>query len=367
MRSKKTEKKTSNKKAMATSGRSVIGVDISPSHIRMVQLSGRQLSQVQLEKYAITTLPANVVSGGEVVDFDQLVSHLQQCYSKMKTNCKQANIALPASAVTIEENLRFVPEGSNMTLQEFVELEVSNIGSLDEMNYDWQVLSGNPGSEQTVLMVAAKKEAVERATDLLDEVGINASNVDVDIFAVANAFAYADMQNGDSFGRQRIALFDIGDTVLKALIVENGQILYKQESNFGLEQLVQSVQRAYQATDGEALAMITGEMKRPDDYKAMVVDGFNAQIAQEVQRVMQFFYATQNMDSMSNVKHIYISGSGCAAPGISEVVYAQTNIATEQLNPASFAINKLKGDGTRFDKDAASLTTAFGLALRGLV
>ena len=51
MRSKKTEKKTSNKKAMATSGRSVIGVDISPSHIRMVQLSGRQLSQVQLEKY----------------------------------------------------------------------------------------------------------------------------------------------------------------------------------------------------------------------------------------------------------------------------------------------------------------------------
>ena len=254
-----------------------------------------------------------------------------------------------------------------MTLQEFVELEVANIGSLDEMNYDWQVLSGNPGGEQTVLMVAAKKEAVERATDLLDEVGIKATNVDVDIFAVANAFAYADMQNGDSFGRQRIALFDIGDTVLKALIVENGQILYKQESNFGLEQLVQSVQRAYQVTDGEALAMITGEMKRPDDYKAMVVDGFNAQIAQEVQRVMQFFYATQNMDSMSNVKHIYISGSGCAAPGISEVVYAQTNIATEQLNPASFANNKLKGDGARFEKDAASLTTAFGLALRGLV
>ena len=83
---------------------------------------------------------------------------------------------------------------------------MANIGSLDEMNYDWNVLSGNAGGEQTILMVAAKKEAVERATDLLDEVGINASNVDVDIFAVANAFAYADMQNGDSFGRQRIAL-----------------------------------------------------------------------------------------------------------------------------------------------------------------
>jgi len=104
MRSKKTEKKTSNKKAMATSGRSVIGVDISPSHIRMVQLSGRQLSQVQLEKYAITTLPANVVSGGEVVDFDQLVSHLQQCYSKMKTNCKQAKPTIITAAASIHFN-----------------------------------------------------------------------------------------------------------------------------------------------------------------------------------------------------------------------------------------------------------------------
>ena len=367
MRLKKTEKKTSNKKAMAASGRSVIGVDITPNYIRMVQVSGRQLNQVQLEKYAISVLPQNVISGNEIVDFDQLVSHLQQCYSKMRTNCKQVNIALPSSFVTIEENLRYMPDDTEVALKEFIEMEVGNIGSLDEMRYDFQVMSERSDGEQSVLMVAARADMVDRYVDLLDEVNLTAIKVDVDLFAVNNAFAFADMKNGEEFANQRIALFDVGDCVMKALIVEGGRILHKQESNFGLEQLVQSVQRAYQVTDGEAVAMVFGETKRPSDYKTMVLDGFNAQIAQEVQRVMQFFYATQSMDSASNIRHIFISGSGCTAPGVAEVVYAQTNIATQQINPISYANDKTKGDDARLAKDAASLTTAFGLALRGLV
>lgn len=368
MRFKKTEKNTSNKGTSSGLGRSVIGLDIGQSGIRMVQLSGKSIGQIQLEKYASVDLPQNVVSGNEIVDFDQLVTYLQQCYGKLKTNCKQVNIALPSGVVTIEEDLFYSDDG-DLSLQEFVEAEVSRVGPLDEMNYDWQVFNaGNGVKGQNVLMVAARTENVERCSDLLDEAGLTAANVDVDLFALVNAFAYADASNGNEFGYTRIALFDIGDVALKALVVENGKILYKQESQLGLEQLVQLIQRNYQTSEAEALAWARGEAQRPADYQAVISDSFNMQVAQEIQRTMQFFFATQSSSSHDgDVKHIFISGSGCMAnSGLVEAIYSQTGIQVSQVAPVTFAQNKTKTDDVELAKTANSLTMAFGLALRGL-
>lgn len=369
MRFKKTEKNISKKSTSATNGKSVIGLDIDQSAIKMVQISGKQTTQVQLEKYAIESLPQNVISGSEIVDYDQLVSHLQQCYRKLKTNCKQVNLALPMDSVTIEEDLIFNPQTSELNLQEVVEATVASVGSLDEMNYDWTVLAENPQTnDQTILVVATKTESVEQYTDLMDEIGLSASNVDVDLFAIANAFSYADVAEGGEFAFSRIALFDIGDVNMKTLVMDSGKILYKQESSLGLDQLVQLVQRNYQVSDNEALAMIRGETNRPSDYDELVNTSYNLQVAQEIQRSIQFFLATQSTELSSEIKHIFVSGSGCVPhTNLAQLISAQTSIPTRQVAPITFANNKTKIDDSQLLRDADSLTTAFGLALRGLV
>lgn len=366
--SEKTEKasKKSSKSSASMSGKTVIGLDITPTTVRMIQISGRGVNQVQVEKYAIEPLPQNVVSGTEIVNFDMLVSHLQQCYAKMKTNCKSVNIALPASIVTIEDNLVF-ETGGELGVQEFVESEVSRVGALDDMNYDWQVLDPLSGErDQTVLMVAAREDSVNQYTDLLDELNLTAINVDVDIFALFNAFAYVNAINNNEFFYDRVALFDIGDISMKALIVESGRILYRHETPFGLDQLLQLVQRSYQTTEHEALEMIHGKRQRPGDYRETITDYFNVQVGQEIQRALQFFSTTRSDDQA--IRHIFISGSGCISrSGMCEAVYANTQVATQELNSVSLAVNKLKGDQSQFEQDANALTTAFGLALRGLV
>lgn len=368
MRFKKSEKNIGSKSTSVASGKSVIGIDIGQIAIKMVQLSGKQANQLQLEKYAIEYLPNNIISGNEIVDYDQLVSHLQQCYSKLKTNCKQVNLALPFGAVTIEEDLIFDPKSSDMSLQEFVESHVSVVASLDEMNYDWAVLSQDSNGLQSVLMVAAKTESVDKCTDLADEISVNAINVDVDLFALANAFSYADNAQQSELGHSRVAIFDIGDSSMKTLVIESAKILYKQESSLGLEQLVQLVQRNYQVTDVEALGMISGSVTRPSDYHDLVSNSFNMQIAQEVQRAIQFFRTTESPENSGEIKHILISGSGCIHnTGIEEMIYEQTNIPVKQIAPIMFTSNKTKIDDAVLEKDANTLTIAFGLALRGLV
>lgn len=376
MRFKKTDKNTNKavdkpskkagKSAQNLSGKNVIGLDITPSHVRMVQISGKSLNQVQVEKYAIEALPQNVVSGTEITNFDTLVSHLQQCYAKMKTNCKSVNIAMPAGVVTIEDNLPFA-EGGDLSLQEFVESEVSRVGALDDMNYDWQELAPLSGErDKTVLMVAAREDSVAQYKDLVEDIGLNAVNIDVDIFALFNAFAYVNEMHNNEYFYERIALFDVGDVNLKALIVESGRILYRHETAFGLDQLVQLIQRSYQTTDGEALEMIHGKRQRPADYQSSIVDYFNVQVAQEIQRAMQFFSTTNSDEQM--IKQIFITGSGSIPnTGLAQVVQAQTNVPAQQLAPVGLANIKVKGDAAQFEQDAHSLTTAFGLALRGLV
>ncbi len=359
----KPAKKSSGKAAAGMAAKSVIGLEIGPANIRMVQIAGKGSGRVQLEKYAVEPLPQNVVSGSEIVNFDTLVSHLQQCYSKLKTNCKSVNIGLPVSMVTIEDNLVYSESNSEMSVQEFVEAEVVRVGPLDDINYDWQEFPST-NKEKTVLVVATKTDNVNQFTDLLDEIGVTPINMDVDLFALFNAFAYVDMMQGNEFSNERIALFDIGDVSLKALIVESGKILYRHETNFGLDQMIQMIQRNYQVTESEALEMVSGRRQRPADYKTEVSDYFNMQIAQEVQRALQFFMTTRSDDI--EVQQIFVSGSACVADsGLAEVIRISTNVTTQHLAPITLAENKIKGGGN-LAHDADSLTTAFGLALRGL-
>lgn len=368
MRLKVNGKKSSNKGASVGFGKSIIGLDIGQNSIRMVQLSGKSINNIQVEKYAIEYLPQGVVSGKEIVDFQQLVSYLQQCYSKLNTSCKLANISLPFSDVTIEENVHYNPKDVEASLEEIANEQVSIVGSLDEMNYDWTVLHEDEETQdQTVLIVATRKDNVERCVDLADEIGVKLANVDVDLFASANAFLYADAVEGGEFGYERIALFDVGDTSMKCVIMDGGKILYKQESSLGLDQLLQLIQRDYQVDFNQAQGMIFDLSLQPNGFKDWIRSGFNMQIAQEIQRCIQFFLTTQNVGE-SSIKQIFLSGSACVAEtDLEDIVYGQTGIAVHQVAPIGLANNKTKTNSEQFEREANALTTAFGLALRGLV
>lgn len=76
---KKTDAKLP-KKSSGLNNRAAIGIDIDQHSIKMVQLSGRSLNQIQLEKYVIAKLPKNIIQGNKVQNYDQLVTYLQQAY-----------------------------------------------------------------------------------------------------------------------------------------------------------------------------------------------------------------------------------------------------------------------------------------------
>lgn len=386
MRFKKNEKNTTSKTSSSNlTNRGAIGIDISQDAIRMVQLSGRSLNQIQLEKYAITKLPKNIIKGNRIQDYDQLVSYLQHAYAQLRSNNRNIVVALPQNVTTIE-TVVYNSRDSEMDLPSYAEYEISQLAPLDEVNYDYQVIgrSSQPLGDK-VLLVAARKEEIEPRLEVFESAGLNPSFMDIDIFAQTNAFSYWINQHSSELSTEKVALINIGEHEMHALIVQEGQILYKQESSISGEQLNQLIQRTYQTNEEQAANMLKNNDK-PIDYQSQIADRFNIQVAQEIQRVLQFYYttqqneqfssvytynggfgsATQQNEQFSSVKHILITGSASQQLGLPETVFSQTNTATECVHPITYANTSNKLDLSELQQSAASLTVAFGLALRGL-
>lgn len=363
MRLTKSGKNTSSKIYSGLGSRSVIGVDISQEAIKLVQLSGRSLNQIQLEKYVITRLPKNVIKGYRIQDHDQLVSYLQQSYAQLQSGSRSVVAALPQGITTIE-NLFYDPEAAGMDLEQFAEIEVSQLLSNSEINFDYQVVDESVGEGQRVMAVAAKKDDVDTRVDALEAAGLKVEYMDVDVFAQANAFTYWISEHAPDLVNEKVAVIHISESQMHSVVIENGKILYRQESSIGGEQLNQLIQRAYQLTEEQA-AGLRASSERPSDYQFQVADRFNAQVAQEAHRVLQFYYTTQHSGQFASVKQVYLTGSASRELGLAEAVLAQTHTPAQVVHPAA-AVRSGNIDALELQRDAASLTIAFGLALRGL-
>ena len=365
MRFTKKQKNTNTKVSPTLSNRAAIGIDITQHAITMVQLSSRSLNQIQLEKYVITALPKNIIKAAKIQDYEQLTSYLRHSYAQLQSNNKNIVAALPQNLTTIETPV-FNAKEAESGLESFAEFEIAQIGPLEDMNYDYQVTGTSivpPG--QKLLLVAARKDDIEPRIEMLESAGLSPAFLDIDLFAQSNAFSFWINQHAPELANEKIAVIGIHATQLYALIVENGQMLYKQETSVSTEQLNQLIQRTYQVTEEKADQMILSASK-PADYQTQIADRFNIQVAQEIQRVLQFYYTTQPSDQFSSVKHILLTGTASQQAGLAETVFSQTNTATECIHPALYATNGSHIDIPKLQQDAPSLTLAFGLALRGL-
>ncbi len=365
MKLTKNQKNTKAKPSSGFSSRGAVGIDISQDSIKMVQISGRSLNQIQLEKYVVVKLPKNIIKGARIQDYDQLVSYLQHAYTQLHTGNRNIVVAMPLSTTTIE-TVVYNPKETNMDLEDFAEFELSQFSALDEVNYDFQLMGNSvspPGKR--ILLVVSRKDEVEPRLEAFDSANLSPQFLDVDIFAQANAFSYWINQQSPELANEKIAAINISGSEMYALVLQNGEILYKQESPLGGEQLNQLIQRTYQVSEDQAAAMQrSGD--RPSDYQAQIADRFNIQVAQEIQRMLQFYYTTQPSDQFASVKHIFLTGAASLQPGLPEAVFSQTNTSTECVHPAIYTSTGNKVDLSELQHTAAELTIAFGLALRGL-
>lgn len=341
----------------------LIGLDLSSSSIKLVELAGSPESGLRLERYAIEPLPKGAITDGNIENLEIVTDAIKRAIKRSGTRIKNVAMALPSAAVITKRIM--LPAGlSEEALEIQVESEANQYipFALDEVALDFSVIGPAPSTPDDieVLLAASRKEKVEDRVAVAQSAGLKSLIMDIESYATrATAERVIALMPNEGQG-QIIALFSIGANTTTISVTLDDQTIYEREQAFGGNQLTQDISRVYGLSFEEAEAKKrTGDL--PDGYERELLLPFADSLALEVTRALQFFFTSTPYSRVDQI----LLGGGCAViPGLVDVVGSRTQAATSVLNPfkGMEANSGLREKQIRMD--APALLVATGLAMR---
>lgn len=341
----------------------LVGIDISTSGVKLVELSEVGKNELRLDRYATEPLPRGAVVDGNIENIEQVSDAVRRVWQKSGSRAKLVALGMPPASV-ITKKIILPGDLSEEALEVQVETEASQYipFALDEVSLDFDVIGPVPSSPEDVevLLAATRKEKVEDRVAVAEAAGLKATIMDIESYAARAAIDRITMQLPEAGQGQIIALFQIGAQVTHISVLLDGQPLYEREQPFGGNQLTKDIVRAYGISQEEAEAKKkTGDL--PEGYERELLDPFLESAAQEVTRAIQFFFTST---PYSRIDQIFLAGGCAIIPGLVDIVASRTQISTSVVSP--FKGMQL-GSGVREKQlriEAPAYLVACGLAMR---
>ena len=341
----------------------MLGLDISSSSVKLVELSHDKAGNLVLDRCAIEPLERGWITDGNVEKFDEVAEAVRRVVKKSGTRTKNVAMALPASAVITKKII--LPGGlTESELEVQVESEANQYipFSLDEVSLDFCVIGPSSASsgDVDVLIAASRREKVQDIQGLAEAAGLKPVVVDVESYASRLATARL-IENLPNKGAGTIvALFEVGALTTSMQVIRDDEVLYDRDQAFGGAQLTQLIVRQYGFSLEEAeTKKRSGEL--PEDYESSVLKPFVESMVQEIGRALQFFFTST---PHNKVDYIMLAGGSAALPGLTNAVTQHTTFPCNLVNPFE---GMEMGDSVRLKKmtrEAPSYLTSCGLALR---
>lgn len=340
----------------------LVGVDIGSSSIKLVQLS-RSGNGYRLEGFGVETLPENAVSEGVIVDAGVVSNALKQALRRSGVTAKRCAMAVSGSAV-ITKLINLPAALGQDDIEAQIEVEAGHYIPYprEEVSLDFEVLgpSARNADLLEILLAASKTEHVDMRREVAEMAGLTVGVVDVESFAVSNAFDLVRQQAGID-ASETLAVLNIGSTTSSMIVLRGNRSTYNREHSFGGNQLVEECMRRYGMDLNQARFLQRGEAP-PAGFEDEVLEPFRQNVIQQISRVLQFYASSSDYMSIST---LYLTGGGALIPGLAEALGDEIGISTELGDPLKGMRLAPKINARQLDQVRPSLTIACGLALRG--
>lgn len=344
----------------------LLGLDISSSSVKLVELGREKSGTFVLERCAIEPLEQGWIVDGNVENFDEVAEALRRLVKKSGTKAKNCAMALPASAVITKKII--LPGGmSDAELEVQVETEANQYipFSLDEVSLDFCVMGpsqSSPGDVE-VLIAASRKEKVQDRQGLAEAAGLKPVIIDVESYASRLATGRLIGHLPDEGLDTMVALFEVGAYTTSMQALRNGEVLYDRDQAVGGAQLTQMIVRQYGFSVEEAeTKKRTGDL--PEDYAASVLGPFVENMTQEISRALQFFFTST---PYNRVDYVMLAGGSAALPGLAEAVTLHTSFPCALVDPFEGMVVGSRVRENKVRREAPSYLTSCGLAMRRFI
>lgn len=343
----------------------LVGVDISSTAVKLLELTrmGKNVRNYRVETYGLEPLPEGAVEDKAIKDVEAVGLALQRVVKRAKPKALHAAVAVAGSAV-ITKVIQMPAGMSDDEMEEMVKIEAEQYipYPMEEVSLDFQVQGPAEKSEEEedVMLAASKTENVDDRLAVLEMAGLKPQVVDIELFALENAFSLLAMNDPEIDSSDIIALVDVGATTTSFSVLHDLKIVYTREQPFGGKQLTEQIQQRYGLSYEEAM-MAKRQGGLPEDYETELLEPFKEAMAQEVSRAIQYYYSSSTSGTIAHT----VIGGGCASiPGIIDLVGNKVGGHVTLSNPfASMSVSS-KVNKKALMNDAPALMITCGLALR---
>jgi type IV pilus assembly protein PilM len=332
-----------------------VGLDIGSGLIKLVAISHASGGPV-LTKVAFTSIANDAIVEGEIMDPGIVAEAIKELMASAGIKTKRVVTAVGGRDVIVKKiTMDRMQEADAREVIRW-EAEQHVPFDMDNVELDFQILDPDgEGLQMTVLLVAAKRELVEHKISLLADVGLQPSIIDVDAFALHNAFEinYPEAMNGV------VGLVNIGHETSNIYVLDDGIPVLTRDIPVGTRRFREDLQRERGQSAEEAERMLQGNGEIPEAFLQTRTE----ELAVGIERAGAFLQTASR--SAGGISRIFITGGGSRIPRLSRALGDRLKIPVQLANP----IEKLQVaegvfDTMQVDEVAPLLMLPIGLALR---
>jgi type IV pilus assembly protein PilM len=305
--------------------RTTVGLDIGSGLIKLVAISHGSGEPV-LTKVALTTVVDDAIVEGEVMDTGIVADAIRGLMQSAGIKSKQVVIAVGGRDVIIKKiAMERVKEAEARQLIRW-EAEQHVPFDMENVELDFQILDPEgEGLQMNVLLVAAKRELVENKMALLTQAGLQPSIIDVDAFALHNAFQlnHPDAMHGV------VGLVNLGHETTNINIMEDGVPVLTRDLPLGTRRFREDLQRERGLSAEEADRLLQG-FERSEVLEPFL-ETRGEELAVGIERAAAFLQSASR--SAGGVGRLYTTGGGSRIPGLNRVLADRLRLPVQQANP----------------------------------
>jgi type IV pilus assembly protein PilM len=336
--------------------RTVIGLDIGSGFVKVVEVD-HSGDQPEVVRVAMRPLLPDAIVEGEIMDYGLVSDAVAGLFGELGLKGAEVVTAVGGHDVIIKP----IPMDrmKESDAREVIKWEAEQHVPFDikSVELDFQILDPDgDGLQMEVLLVAAKRELIDNKVGLLQDAGVEPVIIDVEAFALHNAFEYnyPDAQQGI------VALVNVGHETTNVSILDDGVPILTRDIPFGSRKIREDLQRERGLTAEQAEDVVQAR-ETVHDLESFVESSAD-EIAVGIERASAFLMTREDGDS---VGRIFLSGGGARIPGMTETLGRRMNVSTELVN--SFERTPVQpgaaGD-ISIEEAAPMLLLPLGLALR---
>ncbi|MDD5590188.1 MAG: type IV pilus assembly protein PilM [Candidatus Portnoybacteria bacterium] len=347
--------------------KSAFGLDLSDLSVKIAVLELAREGRVSLASFGREEIEAGVIEGGQIKKEEELITILKNAASRVKgekIKTKYCVVSLPETESYIR--VLKLPVLSSKEMGEAIkwEIEANMPVAIDEVYFDWQLISDEKSSGSNVLVGALPKALVDPYLGVLKKAGFLPLAFEIESLATARALIKKDAWS------QPLMIVDFGAKRTSLIVFAGNSVWFTCSLAISNSVLIQEIANSLKI-DFEKAKKLKFEkgMEKTEENKEVyaVLEPRLLELVGEIKRYIDYCQSRLLPKYFSEVQKIIVCGGGANLKGVCEFLSGQLKIGVELGNPWINILNSENKESPALPfEDSLSFTTSLGLALGGI-